>query len=465
MNGSAITYMQTFVLDLKGRLSLFARRVEMDRAVLYLLLARLVGLISGPITAILIATNFTPTIQGYYFTFGSIVALQTFAELGFGFAIIQFASHEWANLSIDKDRRISGDPDSLSRLASLARIAIKWNLIAGVVAITGLSIGGYLFFSKTPSQDVNWKLPWFSLCVLTGVMLFTTGIWSLLEGCNQVRHVYFYRLFQGLFGVLAAWAGILLGVELWLASIIMGIGLVYASFYLRRHYWEFFKSLLLTESSGPRLHWSKDILPFQWRVALSWISGYFLFSLFTPVLFYYHGPVVAGQMGMTWSLAAALSAVGVAWVSPKVPQYGILIAQKRYTELDRLFWRLIIIVTTITTLGAAALWLLIFGLNYCDHSLSHRLLPPLPAGIFLITTILHTASVPMSMYLMAHRKMPNLRVAVSSGIMCGIGTLVLGKYFSALGVSIAYLTTYLVAFPWIAYIWQTYRRKWHRVDS
>lgn len=464
MNGAVVINTKAFILDLNTRLRLFARRAEMDRAVFYAILARTWGFAAGPVTALLIAAKFTPTMQGFFYTFGSILALQTFAELGIGFAVIQFASHEWSNLKIDENRRIEGDPNALSRLASLAQIAIKWYSIAAIIVIVGLSIGGYVFFSQYPTQNVSWKVPWISLCVLTGINLCAIAIWSLLEGCNQVSNIYFYRFFQGLLGSLVAWSSILLGADLWTPSIVLSVGLLYAGIFLRRKYWEFFKSLLFIKLEGPRLSWATDILPFQWRIALSWISGYFLVSLFTPVLFHYHGPVVAGQMGMSWAIMGAVSSIAGAWLGPRVPQFGMLVAQKRYSDMDRLFWRLMIIITGITILAAAAIGLLVFGLNYYDHFLAHRMLPVLPTCLFLMATVFHTASTPMSAYLMAHKKMPFLHVAVSAGIMCGLGTWLLGKYFSAVGVSIAYLSTYIVALPCIAYVWQNCRKKWHKVN-
>ncbi len=461
MNGSVIINTQAFFLDLKVRLRTFARRVEMDRAVLYAILARTWGFAAGPASALLIAAKFTPTIQGFYYTFGSILALQTFAELGIGFAITQFASHEWVKLRIGENKRIEGDPNSLSRLASLAQIAIKWYSIAAGIVIVGLSIGGYVFFSQSPTQNIGWKLPWISLCVLTGINLFTIAIWSLLEGCNQVSNVYFYRFFQGLCGSLAAWSAILLGADLWTASIVSLVGLIYAGLFLRRNYWEFFKSFLLIKPEGPHLSWLTDILPFQWRIALSWVSGYFAFSLFTPVLFQYHGPVIAGQMGMTWSLYGALSSLGGAWLSPRVPQFGMMVAQKRYAEMDRLFWRLTIIVTSITILGATAIWLLVFGLNYYDSFLARRILPPLPTALFLMTAIIHTASLPMSTYMRAHKKEPLIFLSVLGGILIGLSTWLLGKHFSAIGMAVGYLTIYAMIFPIIVFVWQRCRIRWH----
>ncbi len=463
MNISTVVNTQTLFLDLKVRLRAFARRVEMDRAVLYAVLARTWGFAAGPVSAFLIAIKFTPAIQGFYYTFGSILALQVFAELGIGFAITQFASHEWANLRIDENKRIAGDPGSLSRLASLAQFAIKWYSIAAIIMIVAVSISGYVFFSQSPTQDVSWKLPWISLCVLTGINLFTIAIWSLLEGCNQVSNVYFYRFFQGLLGSLASWSAILLGADLWTASIVTTVGLLYAGIFLRRKYWKLFESFFLTKSEGPRLNWLTDILPFQWRIAIGWICGYFVFSLFTPVLFHYHGPVIAGQMGMTWALVGAVSSIGGAWMAPRVPQFGILVAQKRYAEMDRLFWRLTIIVTGITVLGGAAIWLFVFGLNYYDSFLAHRLLSPLPTGLFLLAAVIHTASLPMSTYLRAHKKEPLLFVSVLLACLVGLSTWLLGKDYAALGMALGYLTIYVMIFPVTVLIWQRCRNVWHIV--
>ena len=54
----------------------------------------------------------------------------------------------------------------------------------------------------------------------------------------------------------------------------------------------------------------------------------FYFFVFVPVLFKYHGPLLAGQMGMTWSLVVILGLVSSSWLSPKAPVFGILIAKK-----------------------------------------------------------------------------------------------------------------------------------------
>ena len=82
----------------------------LDRAVGFTVLARFWGSAAGLVTVLLIARFLTPAEQGYYYTFGSLVAIQMIFELGFSFVILQMASHERARLSISADYEITGDP-------------------------------------------------------------------------------------------------------------------------------------------------------------------------------------------------------------------------------------------------------------------------------------------------------------------------------------------------------------------
>ena len=75
------------------------RWFDVDRAIAYALLSKVWLLFAGPITLYLISLYLTPEMQGFYYTFLSLVALQVFIELGFYVVITQFASHEWAHLS------------------------------------------------------------------------------------------------------------------------------------------------------------------------------------------------------------------------------------------------------------------------------------------------------------------------------------------------------------------------------
>jgi O-antigen/teichoic acid export membrane protein len=439
----------------------FSRALEIDRAVFYAIIGKIWSMSAGLVTTLLIAVFFSPELQGYYYTFGSVLAFQAFAELGLGTVIISYASHEWAKLALDRDGRVTGDPDALSRLASLARFAFRWYFVAGSVLALVLAIGGLLFFARAGNPAFAWEAPWIVLCVITGLNLCAVPIWALLEGCNQVAQIYGYRVIQSVASSIAAWVAIYLGAGLWVASITVTAGLLAMMVVVARRYGRFVGAILLARPRGPRLHWRTDIWPMQWRIAMSWVGGYFAFSVFTPVLFHYQGPVVAGQMGMTWVLVGALMAVASSWIMPKAPHFGILIAQQKYRDLDRLFWRIASSVLAVTAAGAIGIWLLVYSLNQWDHAFAARLLPLSTTGYLLLGTLIVCATLPMSVYLRAHKKEPLVALSLISGALTAIAVVILGKHYSADGVALGYLIVMATVTPFVALIWRQRRAEWH----
>jgi hypothetical protein len=447
---------------LKVRMLLY--RAEVNRPVFFGALGRMWGLLAGPITAMFIATKFTPEVQGYYYTFSSILAMQVFIELGLGLVIVQFASHEWSKLAIDGNGGIVGDEASLSRLASLMRIALKWYGIGSVVATFGLSIGGFVFFSRTPSIGINWVVPWFVLCLLTGINIYLSPIWSLLEGCNQVSSLYTYRFIQGVVFSITMWISMASGMNLWSTSIVSFAGIICAGIFLKGKYWRFFKTLFFVNSKGPSIGWRTEILPMQWRIALSWACSYLTYSIFIPISFKYLGVVVAGQMGMTWSLMNVVGAAG-AYFYPKVPTLGVLVAQKKYESLDVYFWKVVKIFTVMTIVIALLIYVTIWFLNWLDFPfavhLSKRILPLNILALFLLAQLVMTVSTPFSYYMFAHKKNPLTLLTVVNGALTGLSTFFFGKYYSAFEIALSFFSIQLIVVLFILLIWYQCRDKWH----
>jgi O-antigen/teichoic acid export membrane protein len=439
----------------------YSRLLGIDRAVFFAITGKIWSSCAGLITTLLIAVFFSPEMQGYYYTFNSVLAIQVFAELGLGTVLTYYASHEWANLALDQNGRVTGDADSLSRLTSLGRFALRWYMATGAAMTLVLVVAGLGFFADSGDRFFSWKAPWIALCGVTGLTLWAMPIWALLEGCNQVSNVYAYRLVQFVATGVAAWTAIYLGAGLWAAPISGMAGLLAMTVTIGRRYSRLVRTILLAQPKGPHLNWRTDILPMQWRIAISWVSGYFTFSLFTPVLFHYQGPIIAGQMGMTWVFVGALMAVASSWIMPKAPRFGILIAQQRYAELDRMFWRMTVVVLCVTAMSAVGIWTLVFLLNQLHHPFATRLLPPSPTAYLLLGTIVVSALLPMATYLRAHKKEPLLGLSVISGILTGIAVVVLGKYYSAEGVAVGYLAVSATVTPFVALIWHRRRAEWH----
>ena len=417
---------------------------------------------AGLLTTFLIASFFSSEVQGYYYTFYSVLALQVFAELGLATVITSYASHEWASLTCDAGGRVTGDRDALSRLASLTRFAMKWYSVIGIVVMVALMIWGLYFFDRPEAGDaIRWRAPWLALCIVTGANLWLLPLWALLEGCNQVASVYRFRLIQAIVSSCAGWCAIYLGCGLWVAAVIAVANLLVTIISLSGRYRRFIISLLVVKADNAVFRWTRDILPMQWRVSVSWLSGYFSFSLFTPLLFHYHGPAAAGKMGMTWAFISALTNVCSSWITPYAPMFGMLISQRKYVELDKLFLRLTAIVTVIAASGALVIWGGILYLYSTHNHYAERLLSPMAAGFFLIATVILISALPISAYLRAHKREPLFGISVANGLLTGLAVWLLGRHYAAEGMASGYLLVMALVTPFMIVIWHRCRVKWH----
>src|SRR5471030_1234586 len=234
-----------YVVNLNALHLKILRYLAIDRAVFFAIVGKLWTMGAGLITTLLIALLFSPKLQGYYYTFISLLAFQVFAELGLGTVLTSFASHEWAKLAIDQQGRITGDEDALSRLTSLGSFALRWYMAAGAAVTLIFAIGGLYFFGASGDQVPSWRGPWIALSVVTGLNLCVLPVWALLEGCNQVSNVYAYRLIQSVASTVAAWLGLYLGAGLWVASIIGVTNLLAVIVTVGRRYNGFLRVILL----------------------------------------------------------------------------------------------------------------------------------------------------------------------------------------------------------------------------
>ena len=442
----------------------WARRLHdffgIDRAILFSVLNTTRSMVGGPLIALLITLYFTPVVQGFHYTFASVLALQVFAEMGLSTVLLQFAAHEWAGLSYGADG-VSGRPDNLSRLADIMRLAARWYGIASVVSTVGLSVGGYFFFRRQDHADVAWLLPWLGLCGLTGVKLFFTPFFSILEGCGQIRRVYGYRLAEGFITLAVAVVAISGGAGLWTAAAVTGAVLLANLVFLTGSYREFFWSLFRQEITA-RVSWRQEMLPMQWRIAVSWMCGYFVFQLFTPVLFNYQGAVVAGQFGLAWALVNAVSNVSTAWINTKVPQFGALIARREFAQLDQLAWRATLGAVVVAALGVVAALAVLQGLATWFPAVSQRFLPFGPCAVLLASAVLMQFSYVQSTYLRAHKREPFLELSVLGAVLTGLSTWYFGSRFGAAEMAWGYLgVVALFTLPVGTTVFLRCRRKWH----
>lgn len=434
-----------------------------DGAVAYTVIGRLWQGGASLITIFLITRFFSPIEQGFYFTFSSIVALQVFVELGFSVVIIQFASHEHAHLRWAESGVLVGPEQFKDRLISLMQLALKWYGIAAILMVILLSPGGYLFFLKQQAKYVNisWQSPWFCLVLFFAIFFCLSPLLSFLEGCGKIKDVAKMRFVQDLIANLLLWGGCFCKLGLWVASLFY-VGKILVILLWIGTDWRksFFLNALKTKPQTV-INWRREIFPFQWKIALSWISGFFVFQLFNPILFNYHGAIIAGQMGLSLTVCNGITVIAMSWVNAKVPVFSNLVAKKEYAKLDNLFFRILKQSFVVTLFLILSFIIAVCFLRLIQWPLESRFLPILPLLLLSGTVLVNQVNFTQAAYLRAHKREPLLvSSVVMAGLMC-VSTYFLGRFYSAIGVTLGYFVLMCFGLAWVAMIFLQKRKLWH----
>lgn len=445
-----------------------SKKIGVDGAIAYTVLARIIQAFGGIVTLLFVARYLSKVEQGYYYTFGSILAIQIFFELGLSNIIIQFVAHETANLTWINKTSFSGSTESTSRLSSLLRFTLRWFGLIAILLIFGLLIAGYYFFNKFGKHDsaVNWETPWLILSITTALTLMSSPILAFLEGLGKVKEVAKIRFIQQLVQLSFVLIFFFLGFKLFASPLASVISFVIVPAWILFGDKRKLLGFIWNKLDVYKVNYRLEIFPFQWKIALSWISGYFIFQLFNPVLFATEGPIVAGQMGMTIAVLNAILMFTLSWVTTKIPVFSGLIAKKEYKELDKLFDRTLLQSTVLNVIALAGFLLAIvilrsFNITIGGKHFGDRFLPYLPLVFMMIPILLNHILASWATYLRCHKREPMLLQSVIIGILCSLSTVFLGKIFGINGITSGYLIITMISFIWTYFIFQTNKKEWH----
>lgn len=466
----------------ESRLIRLARRMGVDRAVAFAVLARVWQLLTGPVTQLLIVLHFSRATQDYYYAFSSLLGMQVFIELGLHVVIISMSSHEWARLSL-VNGTIEGDPVARSRLISLGRLMLKWySIAAGLLAVL-LIVVGLTFFPDAAAHDwrwpatetaairdrVAWNVPWIVLVVLNAFQLITLPLTAILEGCHQLPVLNRTRFWQGVMGTLLVWGAVSSGLGLWALSVSAAVRLMGELYLVAVPFRSFFLTFR-TPSQHGRVNWKEEILPLQWRIAVQGTVLWFANQLPLLMVFRYLPEGNAARLGMTWMILTTAQAGAFAWVETRRPVFGSLIAARRYADLDTLFFRLAGISTGLLFGFCVCLVLLIDLMSLRSEwilvRISERLLPVTETFLLAAGFVANLPGMCANIYVRAHKRDPFLLAAIISNLSVALFQLVLGWKYGLTGISAGYLLGVgCVQTPLLLTIWWKTRREWHQPDA
>ncbi len=451
----------------------FARKIAgklgIDKAIAYTSGNGVLGAFIGVFSVVLYATCLTKEEQGYYYTFASVLAIQGFFELGFTGIMTQFVAHEHAHLAWDAEGiGLTGESRYRSRLASLLHICVKWYSLVAVLFLIALQVAGTFFFEEFGKDEgVDWKLPWIIISCMSAWSLFTAPLFSFMNGLGLVKDMAKMNFYRTIVNTIVLWGCLLLGLKLYSMAFSAIVSASFVLLYFATH--KFFKILIEIWKTNiqERVSYMKEIFPYQWKIALSWMSGYFVFNFMNPVIFATVGSVAAGQFGMSLNVLNQIRTFAMSWITTKTPLMSRMIELKEYFDLDKIFRKTVIQEIFVCLVLLCGFWVAIFVLKRTQFALggsvlSERFLDYLPLLLVSIPVVLQSITDNFATYLRCHKREPFLFFSIINGIASAASILILGKLFGLYGITGGYCFLAVAFFPWGYWIYKTKKAEWHK---
>jgi O-antigen/teichoic acid export membrane protein len=424
------------------------KRIGINGAIAYTILSRVIQAGGGIIALFFIARNLSVYEQGYYYTFASLIGIQVFFELGLSTIITQYTAHEFAHLSMPDGKTLIGDDYYKSRLGSLLQFCVKWFGIISIILLAALIAVGFLFFLyfNKNSADIEWQKPWVILCLSTALNLFIDPLLAFYDGLGEVKDMAKVRLIQKLSNLVFLILFFSLGFKLYSSALasLLSIIINYLQVVFSRR-----KDILLLiwkQKTEWKIDYFKEIFPYQWRIAVSWISGYFIYQFFNPVLFATEGAVVAGQMGLTIQILNGVNAIVMSWVTTKIPLFSNLVSVKNYAELDYTFNSTLKRVSVLYIGFLIGFIMCVWLLKQFQLPYFNRFLPLMPTVMMSVIFFMNQIIFSWATYIRCHKVEPYLMFSIISAVLTSLSTVFLGKYFGLNGIVTGYFFITIASF-------------------
>jgi hypothetical protein len=430
-----------------------------SKSLLFILTQRIWQGVGGVLTIFLIAHTLSPDQQGWFYTFVSIASLYTLFEMGLSAALIQVAAHLFIKLRWLPQGGVAGKNAKMftSFLSTSVKTYFKFAcLFLGVAFL----VGYFVFIQKGGStvEGRVWLWPWIALLIGTALNMMALPFFAVIEGSGEISEVYSVRLFQGLIGSIFCWLVLMSGGDLWAASMVPILGAMISFIWIYKKRPQLFKIALLKEA-GKKFNWSKEIWPLQWRLGINWISLFLMSQLSTPILFYFQNSTIAGQMGLSLTIAHMLGILSQSWITRRVPHMSQAAAKKEWHILDDLFKKDFVRSMCVFLLGVFLIMIVHGVISQTIYA--NRVLEFWPFLGLLIFSFFYYINIALAIQLRSYRKEPLVWVSSAGGLLILIATAIAAKYLSVNEVVLVMLATqvFLIS-PLSITIWRNRNREY-----
>lgn len=418
-------------------------------------------LISGPLMLLLIPLYLTEEQQGYWYLFGSVAALSTFADLGFSNIILQFSAHEYASLKIGNEGFLEGQIENIKKLGSFLRFVIGWLSAICSIVYPIIFVVGIFFLVRDKVLSI-YLIPWVIYSIGSLLNFFNNSVLSFIEGMDQISKIQKSRLIVAVINTVVVVSSLLLHINIYALAFGMILSASFMFITIFKTFGKVLKQLWKT-SRNFSYPWKKEILPLFKKYVLSFASGYFLFQIYTPLMHYFHGPVYSGKIGISMSLVTSMFSFSTIFIYTITPKINMLIEKKEWHELDRLFNKRLVLSGIAYLFIACCFFVFIklfSGIPLINKIVS-RFLPWQGLLILISAYFVQVFINSWAVYLRGHKIEPYWYTGIISAIWVFVVTVLIGKFLSPDYFFLGLLSSYIWGTPWSYIIYKNWIRKLH----
>lgn len=188
--------------------------------------------------------------------------------------------------------------------------------------------------------------------------------------------------------------------------------------------------------------WKEQVWPFQWRSAMSWLSGYGQLFIHVPVVYHFCGAADAGRVGATITLVNTVSVVALAIPTSQTPQLIHLATTGQRAAMARLYRKVSLQSVILYVAGGA----LLAGLGWCLQATPwhDRLLPFDQLLILLFGVGFYHAACVLGVYVRVHLQDPMAKVVLLVAFVTTVLSALGSQQFGTTGVVWAMLLVNLL---------------------
>lgn len=418
-------------------------------------------LISGPISMILIPLYLSSEEQGYWYLFGSIAALSTFADLGFSNIVLQFSAHEFASLKIDDRGLLSGEEYNIKKIGSFFHFVVHWLRNICSVAFPVIIFVGIFFLARDKVLSI-YLIPWIIYSLGSLINFFNNSILSFLEGMNQISKIQKSRLVVAVLNTAIIVIGLILHLKVFTIAIAMFVSSSFMFLTIFKTFGRIVKQMW-NEAKDFSYPWKNEILPLFKKYVLSFASGYFLFQIYTPLMHLFHGAEYSGKVGITMTLVNAAFSFGNIFIYTITPQINMLVEKRDWVSLDNLFKKRLVLslVTYFFIWVCFAIFVRMFGDFAFISKILERFMSYKGIAILALCYFFQLIINSWAIYLRGHKQEPYWLTGIFASIWVFLLTLFVGKMLSPDLFFIGLLSQYIWGLPVSYVIYKNNKKKWH----